>query len=334
MLMWWKGGHGAGRLRLAGVDAILSEHAEMVKTLFLTGATGFVGRHLLPRLTGEEFGKVYCLTRARSSPPPLPANAIALEGDLLGLARYAKEIAESDCVVHLAAATGKSAPQEFFRVNVEGTRALLEQAKRGGVRRFLFISSIAARYADNVRYYYAQSKAKAEELVRSAGLAFTILRPTIVVGRGSAVLAGLERLAGLPVVPVFGNGRARVQPIAVEDLVEYILDILRGGRFQGETLEVGGPEILTMEELLRKITRFRFHREARVAHIPFGLVALPVALLEPLARGLLPVTAGQLSSFRSDGAIAPNSLFEERRARLMSVDEMLRRWADGAAANA
>lgn len=306
----------------------------MVKTLFLTGATGFVGRHLLSRLTAEECGKVYCLTRPRSSPPALPANAVALEGDLSGLARYEIEMAESDCVVHLAAATGRSAPEEFFRVNFEGTRLLLEQAKRSGVRRFLFISSIAARYADNPRYYYAQSKAHAEELVRASGLAFTILRPTIVTGRGSAVLAGLDKLAALPIVPVFGDGRARVQPIAVEDLVECILDILRGGRFQGETLEVGGPEILTMEELLRKITLIRYHREARVAHIPFGLVALPLALLEPLARSLLPVTAGQLSGFRSDGTIEPNSLFEERRARLMSVDEMLRRWADGAAANA
>ncbi len=305
-----------------------------MKTLFITGATGFVGRHLLRRLAAQNYETIYCLIRTAANLAVENPQVRTLKGSLADIDRYRPELTASDCVVHLAAATGKSVPQEFFRVNVEGTRALLEQAQRSGVRQFLFISSIAARYADNERYYYAQSKFQAEELVRSAGLAFTILRPTIVVGQGSAVLAGLERLAGLPVVPVFGNGRARVQPIAVEDVAEFILDIVRGGRFQGETLELGGPDILSMEELLRKITQLRFHREARVMHIPFGLVALPLALLEPCARGLLPVTAGQLSSFRSDGAITPNSLFEERRAKLMPVDEMLRRWADGAAANA
>ncbi len=296
-----------------------------MKTLFITGGTGFVGRHLLRRLAAQKYETLFCLSRTAGKEPVGNPQVHTLEGSLADIDRYQPELAASDCVVHLAAATGKLQPADYFRINVIGTNNLMERARHCGVKRVLFVSSIAARYPNKDRYYYAQSKEKAELIVRESRLPYAIVRPTIVVGEGSGVLAGLEKLAGLPVIPVFGDGRARVQPIAVEDLVDFLVTILERDLFSGEVFELGGGEILTIEELLRRISRARLGREPRVLHIPFWLVIPPLKLLESMAYSILPVTIGQLALFRSDGAIASNSLFEERRAQLMPVNEMLRR---------
>lgn len=296
-----------------------------VKTLFITGASGFVGRHLLRRLAAHNYETLFCLSRAATDLARENPQARTLEGSLADIDRYPAELAASDCVVHLAAATGKLRPEDYFKINVVGTNNLVEQAKECGIKRFLLVSSIAARYANKDRYYYAQSKEKAEQIVRESGLKSTIVRPTIVAREGSGVIAGLEKLAGMPRIPVFGDGRAPVQPIAVEDLVDLLAMILERDLFFGEVLEFGGPEVLSVEDLLRRICRERHRREPRVAHIPFGLVALPLMLAEKIAHSRLPVTLGQLAIFRNDGTARSNRLFEERRAQMKSVAEMLRR---------
>src|SRR5882672_471847 len=175
--------------------------------VFLTGATGFLGRHVRRQLERGEGLAVAELSRARGA-------------DLLVPASYERELAGADIVLHLAAATGRAAPADHFRVNVEGTRILLEQSRRHGARRFVFVSSIAAKFPDIRRYPYARAKLEAEALVAGGGIEYSIIRPTIIAGPGAPVLAGLRRLAMLPIVPVFGTGRVRVQPIFVDDLAD------------------------------------------------------------------------------------------------------------------
>jgi NADH dehydrogenase len=295
----------------------------IVKRLFITGATGFVGRHLLQRLAAQKYETLFCLTRATANLSAQNPQVQTLEGSLADIDRYQPELSASDCVVHLAAATGKLLPADYFRINVVGTNNLIERAKQCGVKRVLFVSSVAARYPNKDRYYYAQSKEKAEQIVREGGMSCVIVRPTIVAGKGSGVMAGLEKIAGLPRILIFGDGRARVQPIAVEDLAEFLALILERNLFNGGVFEFGGPEVLTIEDLLCRICRARFGREPRVMHVPFGLVAPPLKLLEKMAYSLLPVTLGQLAVFRSDGVAESNALFEERRPRMKSIAQML-----------
>lgn len=296
-----------------------------VKTLFITGASGFVGRHLLRRLAAQRYETLFCLSRSAANLSAENPQVRTLEGSLADIDRYQTELTAADCVVHLAAATGKLQPSDYFRINVVGTNNLVERAKQCGVKRLLFVSSIVARYPNKDCYYYAQSKEKAEQIVRESGLQHAIVRPTIVAGEGSGVLAGLEKMAGMPRIPVFGDGRARVQPIAVEDLADFLALILERDLFSRGMIEFGGPEVLTIEDLLRRICRARFEREPRVVHIPFGLAAPALKLLESMAYCFLPVTLGQLAVFRNDGAAESNALFEERRPHLKSIADMLRR---------
>lgn len=298
-----------------------------MNSLFITGASGFVGRALLKRLDRRKYKSVYCLSRSESQVAatlPEHPNVTFIRGTLFDSSRYEPSLALSDSVIHLAAVTGKARPEEYFRVNVEGTRLLVEHCRRAGVARFLYVSSIAVKFPDKTRYYYAQSKQQAEEVVRNSGLRYVIIRPTIVVGRGAPALKGLSKLAHLPVMPVFGHGKTLVQPIAVDDLVDFIFSIIDADRFSCETFDLGGPEVICIEEFLKKIRRLRSPANFRTVHIPLALLIPILSTLETLFSSFLPVTVGQLSSFRYDGTIERNRLFEERLPGLKTVDEMLK----------
>jgi NADH dehydrogenase len=244
-------------------------------------------------------------------------------GDLLGPASYEPRLAGVDVVVHLAALTGKAAPAEYTRVNVEGTSALLGAARRAGVGRFLFCSTIAVTFSDRRRYFYAESKLAAERLVQESGIPATVIRPTIVAGSGSPVMARLATLAALPIVPAFGGARVRIQPILVDDLADFVVDIVESDRLAGQVLELGGPEVLSLRDLLDRMHRRARGRPARFFPVPLGCVLLPLRVLERVAYAALPLTIGQLATFRFDGISRPNALWEARRTRLAAVDRMI-----------
>ncbi|MBI3484259.1 MAG: NAD(P)H-binding protein, partial [Acidobacteria bacterium] len=296
-------------------------HHPRAQRLFITGASGFLGRCLLARLDPANFQEITCLTR--SALAIAPAGIDWVRGNLADTTTYSAALSGADCVIHLAAATGKLPPREYFSVNLDGTRRLVEQCKQTGVRNFLFVSSIAAGFPGQSRYYYAQSKVQAEEIVRASGLRHAIVRPTMIFGRGSPVLAGLAKLAALPVIPVFGNGRTPVQPIAVENLADFILRIVDNDLFRGETFDLGGPDVVSIEELLRKIHLLLRHSNPKTLHIPMSLLLPALTLLEIVAYPLLPITIGQLATFRFDGTARPNALWSERKPHLQSLEKML-----------
>ena len=277
----------------------------------------------------QNYDKIFCLSRDE---PPHPERITGekrlefLRGSLpSGLEVYEHKISGADTVVHLAAITGKARRDEYFETNVEGTRALTEMSRRLGISRFLYVSSIAARFPDKNHYYYAQSKEQAEEIVRTSGLRYTIVRPTIVLGQGAQVWKGLSRLARFPVIPIFGDGRTLIQPIWVDDLADFIIDVLKADRFQKETLEVGGIESISVEEFLLRASRLLRGSEPRTIHLPLEPFRKAFSWLEPLFLPVLPVTAGQLASFRFDGRPQPNRLAEGRSGQLQlrTIDQML-----------
>ena len=288
-------------------------------TVFLTGGTGFLGSRVCRALRQQQHSVLF-LTRSGSAPDGVAVVA----SDLLEPDKYRDALKTADVVVHLAAVTGKAPARDHERGNVQGTETLVDECRRCGVRRFLFTSTIAAKFPDNTWYEYARAKMRAEDAIRASGVPFTILRPTIVLGRGSATLASLERLARLPIIPVFGDGRARVQPIFVDDVVAFIVAVLEQDRFRGETLELGGPAVLTIEELLQHIRQARMGRRGRAVHIPLGLALASLKTAQSIGlAGLLPLSVGQLSPFRFDSTINANPLHDSRRAALTGLEQMI-----------
>ena len=268
--------------------------------LFLTGASGFVGARLLRQLAQAGHSEVRLLVRNPArlrSGPPLPRGWRILVGELADPAPWSAHLRGVETVLHLAAATGKVPRRTHFAVTVEGTRRLLAEAERAGVRRFLFVSSIAVCYRDRPHYHYAEAKAAAEELVRAARLDWLLVRPTLVLGPGSPLLASLRRLALLPRPVVFGNGRQLIQPIHVDDLAGLLVAALSLPEWQGTVLTAAGPQAVSIEELLGRLRSRERSGPGRFLHLPIAPVRRLLALLEPLLLSALPFTAGQLAFF-------------------------------------
>ncbi len=294
--------------------------------LFLTGGTGFIGRQLLARLTSESAPRVRvrCLIRRSTLPAKVPGGVEVAFGDLREPATYVEALSGTDVVVHLAGATGKARPAEYFAVNSGGTRALLDACGRAAVRRVIFVSSIAATYPDKTAYYYAQSKQQAEQAVRDSGLNYLIVRPTLVLGTGSPIWERLVALACLPIMPVLGDGPVRVQPIHVDDVVTFLASMIGARTLPDGAVDLGGPEALTFEDLLRKIRRAVRGRESPIVHLPARRAIVLLAWMERWLSPILPVTAGQLSAFVNDSTAAYHPLVEEKVPSMKTVDEMLR----------
>ena len=273
--------------------------------LFVTGASGFVGRRVLA-LAGEHFERVVALSRGAVA--DLPAGAESVRGDLLedSPASWERALTGCDAVLHLAATTGRAAPSAYESGIVVATQRLAVAAQRAGVRHFVYVSSIAVRFADQTHYAYAHTKTAAERLVRESGLTASIVRPTIVAGPGSPVMAGFARLALAPLTPVFGDGQRRVAPIHVDDLAEALLEIA-AGEPSPEPIELGGPENFTLDALFERIRAAHGAGAPRLVHLPLAPVRALLALLEPALGPLLPLSAGQLATFANDGLPAPSA---------------------------
>jgi NADH dehydrogenase len=227
-----------------------------------------------------------------------------------------------ETVIHLAARTGKASRRDLWAANVQGTRHLVEAAREAGVKRFLFVSSIAAGYPDRRHYHYAESKLAAEAIVLQSGLDSLVVRPTMVFGRGSPVLANLERLATGPLPLQFGSGVA-MQPIHVEDLAEALVAALSVPSWDGRIVELGGPTVITTPELIEAIRHRRGLPVRQPVVIPLAPLRHLLALAEPLLLPLLPFTAGQLAAFANQALVTrpPDSLGLPRAER--GLDQML-----------
>jgi NADH dehydrogenase len=297
------------------------------RKIFMTGATGLVGRGLLARLGGDkrsggrDMPAVVALSRNVSAFPEPGVRFVM--GRLSEPQTWAGSLEGVTEFVHMAALTGKASAAEYERVNVEATRIAIEQCKLAGVRRFLFVSTIAVNYPDIARYPYAQSKVRAETLVRASGLEWTIVRPTIVLGRRAKQWHKFEGLAGLPLVPMFGDGKIRIQPIHVDDLGACLASWFDDPSLAGETLELGGPEVIEFGAMLSRIHRRKKGTDARFLRIPLKLSMSVAWALEGPLLPVLPVTAGQLHAFRYDSTAQPNRLFERHAQAMKNVDAML-----------
>ena len=299
-----------------------------MSSLFITGATGFIGRSLVSKLDPANYRSVYCLSRAGAAESFATENHIqVVKGDLCEPESYAGALDSCRTVVHLAAVTGKAAREQYFEVNARGAEKLIEQCERSGVENFLYVSTIAVKYPDKSRYYYAQSKELGEAAVKASRLRYLIVRPTIVIGPGGGAWRALSTLARGPLVALPGDGKARMQPIALEDLVACLRTILAENLFTNEILELGGPEALTCEQFLKRI-HARYHgKEPTVFRLPLKPLIAMLSVMEKIFPSVAPVTVGQLSAFWQDGAAEPINAPSLAGLRTTSVDQLIERMA-------
>ncbi len=209
--------------------------------VLITGGSGLVGAALLPALRSAGW-----TTRCLVHRTPVAGADETAGGDLLDPASLRAAAAGVDAVLHLAAVTHARRREEYFRVNVEGTRNLIDAIDPTRLHRLVLISS---RTASAEGGHYSESKLRCEEIVRSSGAPFTILRLAEIYGAGGdeGVEEIVARAARGAMVPLVGTGSQRICPLHLGDAVDPIVDALDAEAAAGETYTLAG-ECVTMSE--------------------------------------------------------------------------------------
>lgn len=300
--------------------------AASLPSLVITGASGFIGRRLLHALAERGATRVTALARDPSRLTGLSdwrPEWRAVPFDLASAAVPSGAIPRDAVVLHLAASTGKMSPAAMSAVNVRGTGRVIDAARASDARHLIFVSSIAAGFADQRWYHYARAKREAEHLVSASQIPHSIVRPTMVFGPGSPIEAALTGLAtgGAPIV--LGTGTVRVQPVHVDDVVELLLALAADVPAGPATLEVGGGDRITLRELLARIRAARALAPRTPLSIPLGAVRLALGAVEPVLLPLLPVTAGQLAAFVNHSDAAPSDIVVRLLPAPRGIEAML-----------
>ena len=271
--------------------------------ILVTGGSGFIGRRVTSRLM-EGGNSVRVLARGQRRADQ-PSGVEVVRGDVVSAEGLSEAMSEVEKVIHLVAIIRESGSQTFEAVIQQGTERLVEAAKVAGVKKFVYVSAIGAQ--DDPYYPYLRAKWAAERAVALSGLKFTILRPSIIFGEGDEfinALAGLVRYN--PVVPVAGDGKTKFQPLWVEDLVTCIVACLDEEAHGGQTLEVGGPEHLTYEDIL-DIVKEALGKKRLKAHVPLAVMR-PLAQMMEWVLPKPPVTRDQLKMLALDNIAETDSM--------------------------
>ncbi len=289
----------------------------------LTGATGFVGRHVADTLIARGHA-VRALARHPERAGRLAARgAQIVSGDLSDVDALRALAGGADVLVHLVGIIVETGAATFAAVHVEGTRAALAAARAAGVRRVVHMSAVGAR-DDPAATRYHRTKWQAEELVRESRLPHVIFRPSLVNGPENVpirILARLHRL--LPAVPVFGDGTFPTQPVWVGDVAQAFALAAERAELVG-TFELGGPQVLTYEEFVLAIGR-AVGRPRRLVHVPLGLVRVAARGFDVLGPAA-PITTDQLQMLVEGSATPGNAITSAFGIKPLAFDAGLKRW--------
>lgn len=267
--------------------------------ILLTGASGYVGRHLAAELRSRGVAVRGLVRNPRRAASLRRLDVEVVTGDVLRPASLRLACDGADTVVHLVGLLREGWRTTFRQVVVEGSRNVIDACRAQGVARLAYVSALGATPGSPSRYF--ASKATVEEMVQDSGLAYQIWRPSLMLGRGEKLTDDLSRLLRLsPVMPVLRlPDEGRMQPLMVSDAVEIMADLLGADGAWGQTFAIAGRERLTLAEIAEKIATALGRRPLRLP-MPGRAVQFTARLLEPVAP-LLPVNADQLRMLAADG---------------------------------
>jgi NADH dehydrogenase len=214
-----------------------------------------------------------------------------------------------DSVYHLAAVIISADPSVFTRVNRDGTAHLVAEAQRSGVRHFVYVSSASVVYPR--RTPYAESKLQAERIVKTSGVPFTIVRPTLVYeqGGGQEIMMFLDYLRRFPIVPFIGAGAAIKRPVWSEDIVDGLLRLAGAGIALGKTYNFSGAERISMRELGQLLLEHH-DRSRPFLHLPVWLCRALASVLG-LVMARPPLTASAIAGVVNDADLDPSQAMQE-----------------------
>jgi len=272
--------------------------------LLVTGGTGFVGTHLVNALARRGHDIAVLARHADRARNRYNRPVERCRGDVLDPASLSAAFAGRDAVIHLVGIIHEKGAQTFDRMHREAVENVVAAMQGSGVRRLLHMSAVGA--AEDSPSEYGRTKAAGERAVRGSDLDWTIIRPSIIFGPGDGFVSLIAPIIEKnPLfIPVIGKGRTRFQPVSVYDVARVFGEALEKPESTGRTFELGGPDILTLDEIYREIATVLGKRRKPLVHFPIWWGRLLARTFESLARrGWIdapPLTRDQLKSLSRD----------------------------------
>ncbi len=275
------------------------------KLVTVFGGSGFIGRHVVRALAREGW-RIRVAVRNPSLAGHLQplggvGQIVAIQANLRFRESVAQAARGSDAVVNLVGILAESGKQSFDAIQGEGPRIVAEAAHAAGATRFVQMSAIGADRKSKGRY--GRSKAAGEEAALSVYPDAAILRPSVVFGPEDNFFNRFAAMARFsPALPLIGGGRTRFQPVFVGD-VARVVALAACGEAEGgpAPYELGGPKVLTFEEILRYVLK-ETGRHRMLLNVPFAVARLQAKVLQLLPNA--PLTVDQVAMLESDNVVS------------------------------
>ena len=278
------------------------------KLVTIFGASGFLGRHIVRALANDGWRVRAAVRRPHTAHFLRPMGRVGqvqvVKANVLDEAAVDKAIHGADAVVNLVGVLSQSGRQRFEALHTQAAERIAKAAAARGVERLLHISALGVSL--DSPSVYARTKALGELRVREAFPTATIFRPSIVFGPEDDFFNRFAWLARLsPVLPLIGGGHTRFQPVYVGDVARAALRVLNDPSTAGKVYELGGPEVMTMKQVMQLVLK-ETQRRRLLVPVPFALARIKAAFLGLLPKPML--TLDQVRLLQSDNVVSDGAL--------------------------
>ncbi len=293
--------------------------------ILITGATGYIGRHLVSRLAAQG-QRPRCLVRdSQRAATILPADKVEfVQGSTTQPASLGVAMQGVETVVHAAFLTAdrkQSAGNHYQETNVQGTANVIKAAKDAGVKRIIEMSGLGTK--PDKPGSYMQGRYLAEKMLKENGLDWTIIQPSVLFGKDAPFIKGLSDLIrAAPVVPLIGGGNIMFQPIYVEDVVTVVIKVLEDpARTTDKTYTIGGPEYYSFTQIIDALLH-AMHKTRIKVYAPMPLVGIGAAVMEAVLPKP-PLTSAAMTLFSFDNTTDLDSVERDFGFKPMSFARYL-----------
>jgi uncharacterized protein YbjT (DUF2867 family) len=280
----------------------MASHSDTLVTVF--GGSGFLGRYVVRTLAKRDYRIRVGVRRPELAGHLQPLGKVgqihAVQVNLRHPGSVRAAMRGSHVAINLVGILTKSGRQTFDAVVAQGAATIAEAAAAAGAR-MVHVSAIGADATSASAY--ARAKASGERVVLAAVPSATILRPSVMLGPEDQFTNRFAALARMsPLLPLIGGGATRMQPVYVGDVATAVADAVDGRTKAGAVYELGGPEVLSMREIMQIILRV-IERERMLVPLPFAIARLKAMVLQ-FAPGPLKLTPDQVTLLKTDNVVS------------------------------
>jgi NADH dehydrogenase len=256
----------------------------------VTGASGFVGSHLVKRLVKDN-REITALSHHNSFHNNSYGSINIVRGSVEDVDSMISAFRGVDVVIHLVGIIVETKEKTFDKTVFQGTINLVSAAKITGVKKIIYLSALGT--SSDAFSKYHKTKYNAEQEIINSGIEYTILRASVIFGEGDGFISMLSRMIKKsPITPVIGSGKYQLQPIYIDDLVQVIINSITNSDTKDKIIDIAGPEKLEYLQILN-IIKVDLNVKRLNFHIPI-LVMKPMAFLMEKMLNSPPLTRDQL----------------------------------------